>query len=49
MESLSLLERAVLVAVARQVPDYTDVLMHQITQAKVVARKNTGTGFYTNA
>lgn len=47
MENLSLLERAVLVAVARQVPDYTDVLMHQITQAKVVARKNTGTGFYT--
>jgi hypothetical protein len=47
MESLSLLEHAVLVAIARQAPDYTDVLMHQLTQAKVVARKNTGTGFCT--
>jgi hypothetical protein len=47
VESLSLLERAVLVAIARQITDYTDALTHQLTQAKVVARKNTGTGFYT--
>jgi hypothetical protein len=47
MKRLSLLERAVLVDIARQMPDYTEALTHQLTQAKVVGRENTGVGFYT--
>jgi hypothetical protein len=47
MESLYPLERAVLEAIARQVPDHRDALSRQLRQARVVARKNTGVGFYT--
>jgi hypothetical protein len=47
MENLYPLERAVLEAITRQVPDHTDALSLQLTQARVVARKNTGVGFYT--
>ncbi len=47
MKDLYPLECAVLEAIARQVPDHTDALSRQLTQARVVARKNTGVGFYT--
>ena len=47
MENLSPLEHAVLEAIARQMPDYTDALMRQLAQARVISRKNTGAGFYT--
>ena len=47
MENLYPLERAVLEAIARQVPDYSNALSRQLTQARVIGRKNTGVGFYT--
>jgi hypothetical protein len=47
MENLYPLERAALEAIARQVPDHTDALSRQLTQARVIARRNTGAGFYT--
>ncbi len=47
MQSLSALERAVLEAIALQVPEYADAFARQLARARVIARKNTGTGFYT--
>jgi hypothetical protein len=47
MTNLYPLERAVLEAIARQVSDHTDAISRQPMQARVVARKNTGAGFYT--
>jgi len=47
MEVLSSLERAVLNAIALQVPEVADALAGQQVKVRVTARKNTGRGFYT--
>lgn len=46
MFALSDLERAVLSAIATQVPEHAQALLDQIASAHVVERENTGTGFY---
>jgi hypothetical protein len=47
MDNLSALERAVLDAIALQLPDLAESLAHQQQLARVTARANTGAGFYT--
>ena len=47
MTALNELERAVLEAIARQVPKISDAIMSQIAQADVVDRENTGAGLYS--
>ena len=47
MQSLSPLERAVLDAIALQAPEVANALAGQRQQAQVIARENTGAGFYT--
>ena len=47
MGKLSPLERAVLVAIARQVADDADAFDGQQANVQVLARENTGAGFYT--
>ncbi len=47
MASLSDLERAVLDAIAAQVPEHAPALSGQISSAQVVGRENTGAGFFT--
>lgn len=47
MQGLSDLERAVLAAIAEQVPEHASALRAQVSSAHVAARENTGAGFYT--
>jgi hypothetical protein len=47
MKLLSSLERAVLDAIALQVPEVADALAGQQAKVHVTARMNTGAGFYT--
>lgn len=47
MELLSDLERAVLEAIAAQVPEHATALRAQIACARVIERENTGVGFFT--
>jgi hypothetical protein len=44
---LSSLEQAVLAAIALQVPEAADALDGQHGKVRVIARENTGAGFYT--
>lgn len=47
MESLSNLERAVLLAIANQYPVHGTALRLQVRSASVALRENTGVGFFT--
>jgi hypothetical protein len=47
MTDLSALERAVLRAIAAQVPKHAAAFEHQINHASVLALENTGAGFFT--
>ena len=47
MEVLSRLERAVLDAIALQVPQVADALASEQGKVRVSSRENTGAGFYT--
>lgn len=46
MKALSDLERAVLLAIAEQVPEHGAALRQQLSSASLMERENTGVGFY---
>jgi hypothetical protein len=48
MQQLSLLERAALDAICRQQTDQRDALASQLASAKVIQRRNSGAGFFTD-
>ena len=47
MTDLSSLERAVLRAIATQLPKHAAAFEHQVSRASVIARENTRVGFFT--